>query len=378
MQPVSEDKNHETKRILALDGGGLRGFFTLEVLARVEALLRQRSDRPTAVLADHFDLIAGTSIGAIFGALLSWGHSVADVQELFSKLAARVFRPYRNPFMWLVNRYNAKILSDSLKEIFVEKGAEGTLNATLGTSLLQTVFLAVVRNASTGSAWPICSHPALRYNRRGESNCNLDIPLWQIVRASAAAPIYFAPEGIRTGEETFRFVDGGITPYNNPALIAALMVTEPCFNINWPKGEDQLYVLSVGTGRTRVRYPQRDNLFGLGIPAVVSKTITALIEGTTDQQDLLCRVLGRCLHGPVLDREVGDLIEHTPTAEAEQSQRRRFTYVRYNTDFNSPEFEPILRKYGGNVPMNLLTSIPALQALGKRYAETEVLEEHLR
>src|ERR1700722_8302742 len=258
MQLASEDKNHETKRILALDGGGLRGFFTLEVLARVEALLRQRLDRPTAVLADHFDLIAGTSIGAIFGALLSWGHSVADVQELFHKLAARVFQPYRNPLMWLVNRYNAKILSDSLKEIFVEKGADGILNATLGTSLLQTVFLAVVRNASTGSAWPICSHPALRYNQRGQSNCNLDIPLWQIVRASAAAPTYFAPEGITTGQETFRFVDGGITPYNNPALIAALMVTEPCFNINWPKGEDQLYVLSIGTGRTRVRYSQRD------------------------------------------------------------------------------------------------------------------------
>jgi uncharacterized protein len=234
----------------------------------------------------------------------------------------------------------------------------------------------VLRNASTGSAWPLCSHPALKYNARGRSNCNLDVPLWRIVRASAAAPTFFAPERIRTGESTFQFVDGGVTPYNNPALIAALMVTEPCFNIQWPSGEDQLYVLSVGTGRTRVRYTNSSSLWGLALPAVVSKTITALIEGAAQQQDFLCRVMGRCLHGPAIDREVGELIETTPPAKG--LPPRRFTYVRYNTDFSSPEFAPVLSKYGGNVPMDLPLLIPALQVLGQHYAQREVRAEHLR
>jgi patatin-like phospholipase/acyl hydrolase len=218
----------------------------------------------------------------------------------------------------------------------------------------------------------------LKYNARERRNCNLDLALWRIVRASTAAPTFFAPQRIRTGENAFQFVDGGVTPYNNPALIAALMVTESCFNIRWPIGEDRLYLLSIGTGRTRVRYANFNNFWELAIPAVVSKTITALIEGATQQQDFLCRVMGRCLHGPVIDSEVGELIESAEHMEGLLSQPRRFTYVRYNTDFNSPEFEAILQKYGGDVPMDSPSLIPALQTVGQSYARSEVREEHLR
>ena len=376
MQTLQETHHSDAKRILSLDGGGLRVFFTLEVLERVEGLVRERLGRPEAVLADHFDLIAGTSTGAILGAFLAWGLSISQIKARYQAMAVKVFRPYRNPLQWVRNRYDAAALSDLLRDFFVEQSPQGPREATLGTPLLRTLFLAVLRNASTGSAWPLCSHPALKYNARERSNCNLDVPLWRIVRASAAAPTFFAPERIRTGESTFQFVDGGVTPYNNPALIAALMVTEPCFNIQWPSGEDQLYVLSVGTGRTRVRYTNSSSLWGLALPAVVSKTITALIEGAAQQQDFLCRVMGRCLHGPAIDREVGELIETAPSTKG--LPPRRFTYVRYNTDFSSPEFAPVLSKYGGNVPMDLPLLIPALQVLGQHYAQREVRAEHLR
>ncbi|HEY0793383.1 MAG TPA: patatin-like phospholipase family protein [Chthoniobacterales bacterium] len=378
METLQETLQTETKRILALDGGGLRVFFTLEVLDRVEALLRRRLGRPEAVLADHFDLIAGTSTGAILGAFLAWGLSIAQIKTLYQGMAVKVFRPYRNPLQWLRNRYAAETLSKVLRDFFVEEGPPDRREATLGSPLLRTLFLAVLRNASTGSAWPLCSHPALKYNARERPNCNLDLPLWRIVRASTAAPTFFAPERIRTGESTFQFVDGGVTPYNNPALIAALMVTEPCFNIRWPSGEDRLYVLSVGTGRTRVRYANAGGGWELALPAVVSKTITALIEGSTQQQDFLCRVMGRCLHGPLIDREVGELIEPTPFSNGPPSPPRRFTYVRYNTDFGSPEFAPVLSKYGGDVPMDLPSLIPAFRALGQRYAQAEVHEGHLK
>jgi len=375
VQTLLEVDQSETKRILSLDGGGLRAFFTLEVLERVEALVRRRLGREDAVLADHFHLIAGTSTGAILGAFLAWGLSIAKIKTLYEAMAVKVFRPYRNPLQWLRNRYAADTLSHSLREFFVEEGPQGSREATLGSSLLRTIFLVVLRNASTGSAWPLCSHPALKYNARERPDCNLDLALWRIVRASTAAPTFFAPERIRTGDSTFQFVDGGVTPYNNPALIAALMVTEPCFNIRWPIGEDRLYVLSAGTGRTRVRYANMNNFWELALPAVVSKTITALIEGSTQQQDFLCRVMGRCLHGPVIDSEVGELIG---PQDHEDGQSRRFTYVRYNTDFGSPEFASVLSKYGGDVPMDLPALIPTLQALGQRYALNEVREEHLR
>ena len=58
-------------RLLALDGGGIRGIITLEVLAEIERTLRVRSGRPDLVLCDYFDYVAGTSTGAIIAACVS-------------------------------------------------------------------------------------------------------------------------------------------------------------------------------------------------------------------------------------------------------------------------------------------------------------------
>jgi len=61
------------KKLLALDGGGIRGVLTLEILAGVEEIVRRKLARPDAVLADYFDYIAGTSTGAIIGTCLAIG-----------------------------------------------------------------------------------------------------------------------------------------------------------------------------------------------------------------------------------------------------------------------------------------------------------------
>ena len=61
------------KRILALDGGGIRGALTLGCLERIEAILRQRHRRPDLRLCEYFDLIGGTSTGAIIAAALAIG-----------------------------------------------------------------------------------------------------------------------------------------------------------------------------------------------------------------------------------------------------------------------------------------------------------------
>ncbi len=370
-----------SRRILALDGGGLRAFFTLEVLVRLEELVRQRLGRPDAVLADHFHLIAGTSTGAIVGAFLAWGLPVARIRELYLETAGRMFHRYRNPLRWVWRaRYNEDVLTGFLRRFFVEEDGR---EAALGSTRLRTLYLAVMRNVSTGSAWPLCSHPALKYNAASRPDSNLLIPLWQIVRASTAAPTFFAPERIAFGGRDFRFVDGGITPYNNPALIAALMATEPAYRIRWPRGENRLHVLSVGTGHTRTKYTNLGTGFWNwqgSVPVVVTKTITALIEGASQQQDFLCRVLGRCLYGPEIDREVGDLIEHALEASEAKApdEPRRFSYVRYNTDFPEMDFAAVLARHGGAVPMDLPALIPQFTALGKAYAAEHVRDEHLR
>ena len=59
------------KRILALDGGGIRGALTLWYLGEIEQILRDRHKRPDLVLCDYFDFIGGTSTGAIIAAALA-------------------------------------------------------------------------------------------------------------------------------------------------------------------------------------------------------------------------------------------------------------------------------------------------------------------
>ncbi|MEQ1730621.1 MAG: patatin-like phospholipase family protein, partial [Vicinamibacterales bacterium] len=80
------------KRILALDGGGLRGVLTLGILRRVEALLRQRhGGDPAFRLCHYFDLIAGTSTGAIIAAGLANGMLVDEVIDHYTRLGREVF-----------------------------------------------------------------------------------------------------------------------------------------------------------------------------------------------------------------------------------------------------------------------------------------------
>ena len=71
------------KRILSLDGGGIRGALMLGFVERIEQLLRERHRDPDLRLSDYFDLIGGTSTGAIVAAALAIGMSVADVKKSY-------------------------------------------------------------------------------------------------------------------------------------------------------------------------------------------------------------------------------------------------------------------------------------------------------
>ena len=79
---------------------------------------------------------------------------------------------------------------------------------------------------------------------------NLELPLWQLVRASSAAPTFFAAEEIALDEHEFLFSDGAVTTLNNPALQLVLMATLPAYQLGWPTGRDRLLLVSVGTGTT--------------------------------------------------------------------------------------------------------------------------------
>jgi hypothetical protein len=359
------------KRILAMDGGGIRGVFTLEVLLEMEKQLRVKYGKYDLVLADHFDMFAGTSTGAIIATCLCWGMSVKTILDMYVEFGKTMFTPvpwYRPVKKFLISRFDAKPLSNMLQKLFSEDG-KGEVPALLDSDKLRKALVVVVRNHSTGSAWPLSNNPHAKYAARSLPDCNLLVPLWKIVRASTAAPVYFDPEEIELGQYKYKFVDGSITPYNNPALIGALMAVLPPYNMNWPTGPEELRVVSVGTMRFSSELPAKAKRLWLGYNA--AKIPAALIQGVAWQQDYLCRCLGACIYGEPMDGEVGDLIG------AELPGERWFSYVRYNQSYKAAALVEILKKYPKLSALDAVSAIPVLQTVGKEYAEAHVRVEHL-
>ena len=328
-----EGKEDQKHKILALDGGGIRGILTLEVLARMEELLADPTGGGSDFRLCHFfDYVGGTSTGAIIAAGLARGMSAKELLDFYQKTGPAMFDK-----QFILKRWQALYKSEPLKkELQKTFGTETTLKP----DDLECLLLAVTRNRTTDSPWPISSNPLAKYNDTSLSDCNLNIPLWQIVRASTAAPVFFPPEVIQWDPDdeskAFVFVDGGLTPYNNPAFLLYRMATEASFRLNWASGEDKLLVMSIGTGAAAavdddVDDPNRGLLENVGgLPG-------ALMYAAMVDQDTSCRFVGRCKHGAPLDSEIGDMIprnKHRERISLSQDLGRKFLYARYNADLS--------------------------------------------
>src|SRR5260221_8011276 len=220
-------------KLLALDGGGIRGVLTLQVLIRMEELLRDESGQGKDFrLCNFFDYIGGTSTGAIIAAGLAIGMSAKELSDFYIATGPKMFEK-----AFILDRlrhlYKKEPLTEELKKTYGPK-------TSLGSNKLKCLLLIVTRNVTTDSPWPISSNPFARYNHPDRKDCNLQIPLWQLVRASTAAPVYFPPEILQWDpadpSKSFLFEDGGLTPDNNPAFLLARMATHESFGFNWKTG----------------------------------------------------------------------------------------------------------------------------------------------
>lgn len=359
------------KRLLALDGGGLRGALSLEILAAIEAGLRNHYGRRDLVLADYFDYVAGTSTGAIIAAALALGRPVDEVRRRYESLSRKVFAKRLLPLR-LQSLYKDAPLRRELDDFF---GA----GRSLGDPELRTLLLVVMHNTVTDSPWPLSNCTLAKYNRADRflvapPDRNLDIPLAPLVRASTAAPIYFAPQTLHVGSHQFLFQDGGVTPFNNPALLLFLMATLPEYGLRWPVGEDRLLVVSVGTGSAAAVHPQLRR--GKVTLAFNARNLPAVfMNGASVSQDLLCRSLGRCRAGRQIDREFGARLD-APGLSGDNL----FTYVRYDADLS----DEALQAFGVKDPkrrkrvrkLDAVDQVPLLQELGRYAAASFDLDRH--
>ncbi len=375
------------KKILACDGGGILGLMSVEILAKLEADLRARFNKPGLVLADYFDFVCGTSTGAIIASCIATGMSTEQIRKFYVDSGQQMFDK-ASLLKRLRYSYNdeplAKKLRTELDKALNHAATAAEPNATLGDAQLRTLLMMVMRNVTTDSPWPVSNNPLAKYNDTARDDCNLKLPLWQLVRASTAAPTFFPPEVVTFGEDKakqyqFIFVDGGVTTYNNPAFLAFQMVTAAPYKISWPTGSDQLLIVSIGTGGTAKARPDVD-ADDLWLLDNAKNLPGALMNAASAGWDMACRVLGDCRFGPPIDREICDMVP-TEAVPVTSTVPKQFAYVRYDPDVSQAGLNALgladIKAEQVQV-MDSVKHMPQIQRVGTTYAAKHVSLDHLR
>ena len=241
------------KRILALDGGGIRGALTLGYLERIEKLLRERFDSPDYRLSQYYDLIGGTSTGGIIATLLSLGWSVDKIKELYLQLGEKIFAKKIAP--WIPGKLRYLLLRANYSEEALEKELTEQLgDIVLGSTRIKTGLCIVTRRADDYGTYTFSNHPGSKFYE-----LNKGILLSDLVRASSAAPTFFKSKMIQFDDnERGIFVDGGVSSANNPALNLFMIATKEEYGYNWHMGRDELMITSLGTGSYRPKLQMKN------------------------------------------------------------------------------------------------------------------------
>jgi len=216
-------------RILALDGGGIKGAFTASVLATLEELLGDS-------VSEQFDMIAGTSTGGILAIGLGMGLSPRDMLQFYRN---------RGPVIFPITGFH-KHLGKEIRHLFKPKHSQDVLlnelktayfsggkNKTLGDSVCRLVIPAYDAVSGVCHTFRTPHHPLLKAD---ESTCAAEVAL-----ASAAAPTYFSAAKVRNLISNASYFDGGVWA-NCPAMAA--IVEAVCY-LDVPL--DRIDVLSIGT-----------------------------------------------------------------------------------------------------------------------------------
>lgn len=222
----SQMEENRRFQILALDGGGIKGLFSVQILAFFE------KDHNVNI-ADHFDLIAGTSTGGLIALGLASGMTAKDIANFYVTEGPNIFpsSPRRWMQHWFYRKYSQGPLEKALKDVFGE-------HRTISDLTKQIIVPSYDLGRGKVRIFKTPHHPRLARDGR--------VKLWCVGLATTAAPTYFPATRCVDGA---RLIDGGIWA-NNPAMIAALeaksMLGASLSNI---------YILSIGTTRETKKRP---------------------------------------------------------------------------------------------------------------------------
>lgn len=193
---TTEYKSDGICRILALDGGGAKGFYTLGVLKEIEGLLN-------CPLYRRFDLVFGTSTGAIIAALIALGHEIDEIHDLYKKHVPTVMAE-RFPHA------RSEALSKLADEVFRNKTFE---DVKTGVGVIATKWIIERPMIFKGSI-------AQAHGRKGTFTPGFGVNIADAVQASCSAYPFFDRKTVTTvtGDKV-ELIDGGYCA-NNPTLYA--------------------------------------------------------------------------------------------------------------------------------------------------------------
>lgn len=292
--------NSKPKRILSLDGGGIRGALSLGYLKKIETILRKKENNPNYVLSDYFDLIGGTSTGAIIASLLALGKPVDEIKDMYMELGGEIFAGKRNwwnpleTYRFFKSEFSEKSLVKNLKKYLGD--------ITLGSDRIKTGLCIVAKRADTNSTWFFLNHPKGLFYESNKS-----IPLWQLLRASSAAPSYFIPQSIDIGNgEIAAFVDGGVSMANNPSLNLLMIATMKGFPFKWKVGEENLKLVSIGTGYTEY-HKHAKQIDESWLLSWAKSVPDMLMQDASWQNQIMLQWLSKSPTAKEIDSEIRDL-----------------------------------------------------------------------
>lgn len=240
-EPLGHGERPRPVRVLSIDGGGIRGILPAMVLADIE----RRTGKPIWQL---FDLIAGTSTGALMALALSTPgpddgalHTARDLVRLYEVEGKRVFsrsvwHKVRAVGNLVDGKYPASGMEGVLEECFGEARLRDSLTETLATAYEIERRMPFIFKSCNARAKP-----------------HYDFPMKQVVRAATAAPTYFEPAKIEIDgpADYYALVDGAVFAYN-PGMCAYVHAME-----RFPDAQEFLMV-SLGTGEHTRRLGYED------------------------------------------------------------------------------------------------------------------------
>lgn len=281
------------KKILSIDGGGIRGIIPGMMLAALERRLKRESGDPDAAIVDYFDFFAGTSTGGILTCLLLCPDEQNPTRPKFSAQQALdiyvthgsdIFRA--GFFRRLVAGFG--LLSERYKPTALEHVLETYFGACKLSQLLKPCIITAY-NIELRKTHFFRQQTAIV---RGDSR---DFHLRDVCRATSAAPTYFSVAEIHSMSGTrYPLLDGGVFA-PNPSMSALVEVTKA---FNETKIND-ISILSLGTGRSRKAYDyehfKKSRAVSIG-PALIDIMMSGAAESSDFFLQQLYRSAGKAEH----------------------------------------------------------------------------------